>query len=94
MKLTRLVIVRQISGWTCSAGGIVQKELIDCAGDASPAAFLFLPSGLEVLKDKAKDSLESCHFIDAPRPSKWNVVLWATERNNEVSYTRIRPNEM
>jgi hypothetical protein len=90
MMLTRLVIVRQISGRTCSASGIIQEKLVDCAGDASPATFLFLPSGLEVLEDKAKDSVE-LSFYRCSETVNWTAVLWAPERKNKVSSTRIRP---
>jgi hypothetical protein len=55
MTPTCLVIVWQKSDRTCSAGGVVQEKLVDCAGDASPTALLFLAAGLEVLKDKGKD---------------------------------------
>jgi hypothetical protein len=55
MRLTSLVIVRKKPCRTSLARGIIQEKFVDCAGDASPATFLFLPSGLEVLKHKAKD---------------------------------------
>ena len=59
MSLTCLVSVWQISGRTCFAGGVVQKKLVDCTGDANPATFLLLPASLEVLKPKMPKLLKT-----------------------------------
>jgi hypothetical protein len=86
MKLTSLVIVREKSCRTSLARGIIQEKLVNCAGDASPTAFLFLPSGLEVLKHKDKD----CNLSNGLQCQVF--VSTATKRECVVTYqTRALP---